>query len=86
MHLSDNGLHHNLVLWDAESLDVGLDLVADLGGGLTRGHVVVLLVLQVMGHDLLDAVSNLGGVESVRLFWLQSVGVLEGGSIEFSHL
>ena len=50
LHLSNNGLHYDLVRWYAEALNGGLDFVSDSLGHVLGMSVVILLVLQVMGH------------------------------------
>ena len=87
LSLADNGLDHDLVGRDAQELDAGLDLV---GHALRHGlglAVLVLLVLQVVLHDLLDARLHLARVETVRFFGLEAVRAVElRGHLHFERL
>ena len=53
--LTDNGLNNDLVGWYAQALNTGLDFVRDSLCHILGVNMVILLVLQVVLNDLLDA-------------------------------
>ena len=64
--LADDCLHDDLVGRNVEGLHLHLYLVGDQLSHHLRSRVLVLLVLQVSQNNLLDALFNLRGIESIE--------------------
>ena len=76
LSLTDNGLHNDLVRWYAQAFNRRLDFIGDSLSHILGMRVIILLVFQVVLDDLLDAGLDFWWIETVRLLWLKSIGVL----------
>ena len=63
--LADDSLHDDLVGRNVEGLDLHLYLVGDQLSHHLRSRVLVLLVFKVSKNNLLNALFNLRGIESI---------------------
>lgn len=66
-HLSNNGLHNNFVGRNAKVLQHSSDLVYNLLSLLLGFLMVVILVFEVAGDDLLNDLLYLAGVKSASI-------------------